>query len=305
MLVLVTCLLGVITVRAQATISVLSNTGWTPWTLGNGSVFMSDPNADQQTGQGQDDFVGDSTTFAMQQNAGLVGGQDFILFRARFNKYQAEDQWGNGGNLGIGMDIDGNGSVDLIMMYSEGSGNVKNRSRTITFGLPGSNTNTSPSTTSWTFPTQTAINLIVDQTYNYTQATAGTNFNADPDAWLTFGISFANLQNAIRAYAKDGTPGQFDNFTLDYNTRISYIAYTSTQKNALNQDLAGVSGSTSSTLTWADLGAISAPMAPSGFVPEPATYGQVGVLLLIGGVLLYRRQRRSRRAAPPRPGASA
>lgn len=291
-------LLSAVTVHGQATVSVLDNTGWTPWTLGSGSVVMSDVAADQQTGQGQDDFVGDATTYALQQNAGLLGGQDFMLIRARFDKYQAEDQWGNGGNFGIGMDVDGNGSVDLIMMFTEGSGNVKNRSRTITFGLPGSDTNTSPSTTSWTFPTQTAINLIVDQTYNYTQATSGTDFGANPDAWLTFGISFNNLQTAIQTYAKEATPGQFDNFAMDYNTRISFIAFTSTQNNALNQDLGGVTGNTSSSLTWAELGSISAPMAPSGFVPEPATYGQVGALLLIGAGLMYRRHRRSRVLAP-------
>lgn len=277
---------------AQSTISATDTTGWTPWTLGSGSVVMSDPQGDQQTGQGQDDFVGDASTYAMTMKSGQMGGSDYVLFQARFNTYTAEDQWGNGGNLGIGMDIDGNGSVDLIMMFSEGSGKAANRSRTIQFGLPGTNANTSPSTTSWTFPTQTAINLTVNADYNCTLATTGTNFGGNSDAWLTFGVSFANLQNAIRTYAKETTTGQYSNYTFDYNSHINYIAFTSTQDNALNQDLAGTSGNTSASTTWAQLGAISAPMSPTGYVPEPATYAQVGILLAIGGVLLHRRRRR-------------
>lgn len=286
------CVFAGLRASAQSTISVTDTTGWTPWTLGSGGVVMSDVQGDQQTGQGQDDFVGDSSTYALTMKAGQLNGTDTMLFQARFNSYTAEDQWGNGGNFGIGMDVDGNGSVDLIMMFSEGSGKPKNRSHTITFGQPGTDANTSPSTTSWTFPTQTAINLTVNTDYNYTLATSGTSFGGDSDSWLTFGISFANLQNAIRSYAKETTTGQFGNYTFDYTSRITYIAFTSTQNNALNQDLAGTNGNTSSTSTWAQLGAISAPMTPTGFVPEPATYAQVGVLLAFGGLMVYRRRRR-------------
>ena len=189
--------------NVAAQINATTNTGWTPWTTSSG--VMLDPQGDQQTGQGADDFVGEATRAFVQSQAGTTtfGSGDYLFIRARMDTYDADDKWGNGGNWGIGMDIDGNGSVDMIMMFSESAGNVKNRTHTITFGAPGSGANTSPSTTTWTFPTQTAINLTTNQTYDVQSASTvdGYSFNGTTDAWLTIGLSFAQLQTAIRTYA--------------------------------------------------------------------------------------------------------
>jgi hypothetical protein len=289
--------------RAQGVISVADTTGWSAWTTTSGAT-MVDPRNDQQTGQGQDDFVGDATYAGFQQKAGTLNGVNTLMFRARFDKFDGVNQWGNGGNFGLGMDLDGNGSVDLVMMMSEGSGNVNNRTRTITFGTPGTGANDSPSTTSWTFPTQTAINLTTysgsnasTATYSLQGTTDAGNFGGNQDAWLTFGISFANLQAAIRAYAS----GSFANFVVDYTTRIAFIGYTSTQNNALNQDLFGTAGGTSSTTTFASLGAMTPPVDAYGKVPEPATYAQLGALLVAGAFIAWRRRRASA-ATPKSPG---
>ncbi|MBI2814723.1 MAG: hypothetical protein HYX71_10605 [Opitutae bacterium] len=251
-----------------------------------GSVIQ-DLQADQQTGQTTDDFVGDATYAGFQQKAGTVSGTDSILFRARFDTFTAADKWGNGGNFGIGMDLNGDGAIDLITMYSEGSGAVAGRSRTITFGQPGAGANNSPSTTTWTFPTQTAINLAVNTTYDYVAATDFAGFNGTQDAWLTFALTFADLQNAIRTYATG-----FSTYTVTYSSLISFIGFTSQQTNALNQDLygAGVGGTTSAT-TFAALGALTAPINAYGSVPEPATCAQVGLLLLAAGVVAYRQRK--------------
>ena len=288
---------------AQGVISVADTTGWTAWITSSGAI-MQDPLGDQQTGQGQDDFVGNTTYAGFQQKAGTLNGVDTVMFRARFDKFDGVNQWGNGGNFGLGMDLDGNGSVDLVMVMSESSGNVNNRTRTITFGTPGAGANDGPSTTSWTFPTQTAINLTAFSGSNGTTAnyyTFGTtdagNFNGNQDAWLTFGISFANLQSAIRTWAKAPT-GQASSFwstyNLTYNSTIAFIAYSTQQTNALNQDLFGTAGNTTATINFSQLGSITPPMDAYGRVPEPATYAQLGALLLAAGVIAWRRRKHQR-----------
>lgn len=271
--------------HGQVAVSVTDTTGWNTWQKADLS-FMSDTIADQQTGQGADDFVSDATYAGFYQKAGTIGGVDSMLFRARMDKFDGVNQWGNGGNLGIGLDVNGDGALDLILMMSENSGNVNNRVRTITWGKPGTGANTGPSTTSWTFPTQTAITLTTNTTYNVMQASDGSLLNGTPDMFLSFAVSFANLQAAIRAY----TP--LTTFTMTYDTRMSFIAFTTTQANALNQDLFGTTGNTNSTLTWAQLGAITGPANAWGVVPEPATYAQVGMFVLAAGLVAYRRRKR-------------
>lgn len=290
---------------AQAVISVADTSGWTPWTTASNQIVMTDPTNDQQTGQNTDDFVGNATTFGFQQKAGTIGGTDYMLFRARFSQFTAVNKFGsNGGNLGLGIDADNNGSIDLITMLSSTGGATP--TVTIRFGTPGAGANTGPSTTTWTFPTQTSISPTYYNTTTPNPTTAtyylqdatlvdGVNFasgssGSGNDAWLTFGVSFAQLQDAIRTYSKPFTGSS--TFTFSYDTRMSFIAYTSTQDNALNQDLYGTSGNTSSSSSWSTLGSITPPIGANGAVPEPATYVQVGVFLLTGALLLHRRRNR-------------
>lgn len=272
------------TLGAQTAVSVTDTTGWNIWQKSD-LTYMSDTTPDQQTGQGSDDFASSATYAGFYQKAGTIGGIDHLLFRARFDKYDGPDQWGNGGNLGIGIDVNGDGALDLIMMMSESSGNVNNRARTIRWGDPGTGANTGPSTTSWTFPTQTATSLTVNTTYDVMQTGDGSLLNSTADMFLSFAVSFSNLQSAVRAY----TP--FTTFTMGYDTRLSYIAFTSTQDNSLNQDLFGTTGNTTSTLTWAQLGAITGPANAYGIVPEPSTYAQMAALLGMAGWSWWRRRR--------------
>ena len=258
---------------AQTAISVTDATGWNAWTTGDGTI-MSDAAGDQQTGQGQDDFVGDGTHVGFMQKAGTIGGTDSIAWRVRMNKY---DNKGFGGSLELGMDLDGDGAIELIMKMTDKSGQA------LTFATPGTGANDSPSTTTWgTFAGSLALGA---STYNYQQAGDGSTFSGTGDAFVTFAISFANLQNAVRTYA--GT--EFASYTLDYSTRISFIAFTSTQ------DLFGTTGNLGSTATFSSLGAGTGAMNANGIVPEPSTYAQVGVFLLAGGWVAWRRSRRDRR----------
>ena len=265
---------------AQTAISVTDATGWNAWTTGDGTV-MTDALGDQQTGQGQDDFVGDTSYFGFQQKAGTIAGTDSIAWRVRMNKY---DTKGFGGSLELGMDLDGDGSIELIMKATDKNG------QTLTFATPGTGANDGPSTTTW--GSFVGSITLASSTYNYQQAADGSTFGGTADAFVTFAISFANLQNAIRTYA--GT--EFASYTMDYSTRISFIAFTTTQGNAINQDLFGTTGNLNSTSTFASLGAGTGPMNANGIVPEPSTYAQVGVFVLAGGLLAWRRARKARQA---------
>jgi hypothetical protein len=291
--------------QAQSVVSVADTTGWTPWKRSNGSV-ITDVEADQQTGQKTDDFIGNATTYAFQQKAGTIGGTDYVLLRARMSDFQGENQvGGNGINLGVGFNLDNsaNGSIDLVMVMSK-----KNQTNaTLQFGTPGTGANDGPSTTSWSFPTQTAVtlNLYNPSTPNpslatfYVQnATAvdGVKLNTannQNDAWVTFGVSFATLQNAARTVSNNSA---FANYTVTYSTPISMIGFTSTQNNALNQDLAGVTGgvgSQASLLTFAALGASTAPTTINP-VPEPSSLLMVPALLAPAFLVLRRRRQVAR-----------
>lgn len=278
-------LLAAAALSAQPVVSVTDTLGWTAWTKANGTI-MTDAVADQQTGQGSDDFAGDATHAAFAQKAGTIAGVDHILFQARMNAYRAQ---GFAGYVTLGMDLDGNGSIDLMLGMD-----AKSNTPNIKFATPGTGANTSPNTTTWgSFAG--GVNLTAS-TYNYAQTTV-SNFGGNADGLVTFGISFANLQAGIRAYA----PPAFANFTMTYDTAIAFVAWTTTQQNSVNQDMMGYTGSgyTKDTTSYADLGAITPPISPYGSVPEPATYAQLGALLLAGAGVAFWRRRQARPATPP------
>lgn len=253
---------------------------------------MTDPASDQQTGQGSDDFVGDTTFAAFSQKAGTIGGVDHILFQSRMNQFRTQ---GFASYITLGMDLDGNGSIDLMLGMD-----AKSNQFNIKFATPGTGANTSPNTTTWgSF--QGGVNLDAN-TYNYSQTTT-SNFGGNADAFVTFGISFANLQAGIRAYA----PAAFANFTMTYDTMIAFTAWTTTQQNSVNQDMMGYSGSgyTKDSTSYVDLGAITPQISAYGGVPEPATYAQLGLLLLAGAGVALLRRRAARQRSNPETTAAA
>lgn len=265
---------------SASAVSVTDTTGWNAWKTTAG-VVMTDPAADQQTGQGQDDFVGTLTSGqeGFQQKAGLLdtdSANKYIVFRVRMGKYDSVH--GFGGNLSLGLDLTGTGAINLIMDMQDKSG------QTLSFASPGTGANTSPSTTSWgNFAGSIALNSTAGSpiTYNYQAATGGTvgSYTATGNAWVTFAISYANLQAAIRAYAG----ASFSSFTMSDSTPLSFIAFTSTQGNAINQDLFGTSGNMNSASTFSSLGAGTMQILPGGGpVPELPAFYQLAGLFGVG-----------------------
>jgi len=291
------------------TVSVTDPTGWNAWQNQQGT-YVVDPASDQQTGQPSDDFVGTTTTAAFQQKAGSMTvnsvTEQYILFRARFGEFTPG---GNGGNFSLGIDLTGNGEINMIMRLNYKGTTGANVS--IDFAKPGTGANDGPSTTSWgNFNTLPTLTTMSSSTYNYAGVSDGvlispTKNPYTQNAWVTFAISYANLQAAIRAYAAyytlsgatyTETAGYFSGYTLDDFSAMSFIAFTSTQNNAINQDLLGTDGNTKSTATFASLGAGTTYIRPGGGpIPEPAAIYQLGGLLGAGLIGFFVRRRREAR----------
>lgn len=254
---------------------------------------MGDPIWDQQTGQGADDFVGDGTGgyYGFYYKFGQIAGVDSIVIRFRFNVLTT--QQGSPkftGNPRIGVDGNGDGSVDLYFGVSTGTG----QSVSIDFQNPTGtaiDANTSPNTSAlgnnYGTIAGTASNFAYGPVTDGSVFLSGSQQNqATPDAFLTFAIPFTSLSNNL---ATNLNRGPFDQ-NLDY---LRFVAFTSTQGNAVNQDVYGITGI--GTTRYDAGGGFTDFYAASGRpIPEPATYLQFGVLFLGGVGVVWWRKRKAR-----------
>lgn len=290
---------AVVSAVAQVTVSQTNLTGFSVPNGINGSP-MTDPTYDQQTGQGADDYVGDGTGgyygfyYAATQIDFGSGAENAMVYRFRLNAVASSFT----GNLRLGVDGNMDGKVDLYFGISTGQGQVP----TIVFQNPtgtAPDANTSPNTSAL----GTVYGSIATNTTNfsYIQAPDGSQYytnkvaQPNPDMWLTFALPFSTFASVLGA--QTGT-------TIDWNfTYLAYVAFSSTQGNAVNQDVYGIPKITSTNPTtgaqWGDLaynqgGGFTEYRSGSGRpVPEPATYLQLGALLT-AGILVHRRRLRNR-----------
>lgn len=252
---------------------------------------------DQQTGHTEADIVGNATgdpAFMIWfDDLGTASPTDgYMGFRVRLGADQ--NPAGFGHFFGVGFDVADSlgvldGAIDLFVGV-DFSGNPDQ------LGIfdPGTGSNTSPSTTSIVstpLVSYTPGSVPGDPTYdNYdfsgVSSIDGGAVNSDldldgnEDFFLSFVIPFADIVAQLQVIFPD----------FDEDTLIQMVIGTSTQPNALNQDLGGPDGGTRSTQTWSALGAISEPVSALALVPEPGT----GLLLALGlvGIALGRRRER-------------
>ena len=259
-------------------------TGWTPVQYPS---LLPDFSDDQRTGIPEADLVGDTSNAALYfrfDDAGTPGGTDgAIAFRARVGA--DKNPAGFDHFIGVGLDANGDSALDVFLAVD----NSGNPDRVGIFDA-GTGTNTSPATTSIVSTPLFSYALSVSNFHfgpvNATIDPPATSFDLDADGdtdyFVTFVIPFADV---IAALAAQGIGG------FDDTVSMRFVVGSSTQGNALNQDLGGPNGQTTSTSTWSALGAISnAATALGGFasIPEPGT----GALVMLGLVGLAATRRR-------------
>lgn len=273
--------LSAATVSVTDSVSTFS-TFETPW-----GTTLSDVRWDQQTGQGADDFVGDGTNgyYGFYYKYGQIGGVDSMMFRVRLNAVASSFT----GNLRIGVDGNGDGAIDLFFGVSTGQGQTPQ----IVFQDPSAGkTNVSPSTSGLdkvygTIATTTS-------NYSYLQADDGSAFatgngtgTANADMFLTFALPFSTFKSALEA--------RLSGVTITVDSLLRFLAFTSTQGNAVNQDVYGLgtlSDTANANLRFDQGGGFTNYYSSTGAViPEASTVVQGAAFLLSGlGVVLWRRR---------------
>jgi hypothetical protein len=260
-----------------------STVGWTPIVY---PMLLPDVSDDQQTGIDEADIVGDLTNPAFYfrfDDAGTPSTTDGAIgFRVRVGAEQNPSGFGH--FMGVGIDANADGALDLFLAVD----NSGNPDRVGIFD-PGTDANTSPSTTSIDSTALFSYALSLSN-YDFQAVTAtidppATDFDIDADGdtdqFLTWVIPFADIVSALAA---QGIAGFGD------DDAMRFVIGSSTQLNALNQDLGGPDGATTSTATWASLGAISSPAtAAGGFAPIPEPH--TGALVALGLLWLGLRAR--------------
>ena len=253
-------------------------TSWTVIRYSGGP--SSDPSTDQQTGVSEGDIVGNAlhpSVYTMFGDANTPLKTDGNLaFRIRVGADSGPPGFAYAAFIGI-ITNPASGKIDLFL-------GVNNSGATNYVGiwLPGTGSNTSPSTTTIGNTPLVSYSEVASN-YNWSPVTTtidpsvgtATDINADGnvDYFVTFSIPFADI---VAQLAAKGITG------INEDSLFSYVIATSTQGNSLNMDLNGVTGGVNSASTWASLGALTDPTSPVSSVPEV----NGGALIAIAAALL-------------------
>jgi hypothetical protein len=242
--------------------------------------------ANDQTGAKVGDIVGDAknpafyTKFDNADTPSLTDGT--LAFRVRLAEAKNYKKMDFNYNVFIGIDANNDHAVDLFV----GANNSPRGKDKLGIWYPGTGPNTGPSTTTINKKPLMTFNEVIGVTYDFSKVvgldTAATSFDLDgggkPDVFISFSFDFSYI---VKALADKG-------ITInEISPHLSYILATATKDNALNMDIAGIKGGTSSSLTFAELGAWRTPLTATGSAPEPAVISLLGAGCL---TLLARRR---------------
>jgi len=250
----------------------------TDWSAISYPVVIPDWSDDEQTGDTESDVVGNSLRAALYiqfDDGGTPGDltDGNIAFRLRVGAER--NPAGFSRFAAVGMDADGDGAIDIFI----GVANQGSADRIEIFDA-GPGANTSPSTTTIVSVSPTPLTYAeTASNYDWSAIDAAiepgeTLFDLDADGNTDYFLSWLVPFDDIVAHLSTA-----HGIHIDEAAPVQYVVGTSTQDNALNQDLGGPDGGTTSTETWEALGALSDPFTPTGvLVPEPSS----SALLLIG-----------------------
>lgn len=242
--------------------------------------------ANDQTGAKVGDIVGDAKNSAFYTKFDNVGTPSLtdgaLAFRVRLAESKNYKKMEYSDNVFVGIDANNDHVVDLFV----GANNSPSGKDKLGIWYPGTGANTGPSTTTISSKPIMTFDEVIGVTYDFSKVvgmdTVATSFDLDgggkPDVFISFSFDFTYI---VKALADKG-------ITInEISPHLSYVLATATQDNALNIDIAGIKAGTSSSLTFAELGAWSTPLTATGTAPEPAVVSLLGAGCL---TLLARRR---------------
>ncbi|MGY0201082.1 tandem-95 repeat protein [Leptothrix sp. BB-3] len=277
-----------------ATVALNGSAGWVPVMFG----ATRDPQGDSQAGAADTDIIGDAThgsLYTAFSDGGTNGtGDDYLYFRLRIDNPTSTSNFS--GVAVVGMDVDGDGRVDLFM-----SVDGRNNGQAVRLLDPGTGANNSPNTTS-TAPLPTGwlpnngVYAFSSSNYSVTAVSAATDPNwgasstgrsgatADnltgiggTDVFVSWRVPIADLAavlakpSPVDRNGVHGPRGATGIAGFNSNTTVSYVSFTQTQNGPINGDLNGVGASYDKNATFAQLGVYTAPMTAAN--PVAASTG--------------------------------
>lgn len=220
---------GAVTAQGQLTVTADSAALLSGWSI----HVAQDPVSDNQAAHAGIDLVGDSSryVFIAAQSA------DMLTFRVRLNTPLAG---GFDQVAAVGIDINRTGKADIAFAVSGKNGPRLDAGQSY-FMAFGESLSSTPSTTSWgtAFGAQDWVTSGASADFNYSLvssidgAVGNITGSTGPNTFLTFSVSFARLQDAIRSLG-----GTYASFVVDQTTAGAFLfsAHTGTQTNAVNVD---------------------------------------------------------------------
>lgn len=280
-------------------VSLTGSAGWTAIMYGTGR----DPQGDSQAGAADTDIIGDATHGSLY-TAYSDGGtpddtsDDYLYFRMRIDNPTSSTNFG--GVAIVGMDANGDGRVDLFM-----SVDGRNNTQAVRLLDPGTGLNNSPNTTTTSaLPTGwlanngvysfnsgnysvVAVSELTDPNWSASAMNPTSGSNSDlsgdgkTDVFISWKIPLSDIATVLSKPStidRTGTVGPRGTTGIqgfNQNTVVSYVSFTQTQPGPINGDLNGVGASYDKNLSFAQLGAFTAPMTAS----SPAADGLVVTII--------------------------
>ncbi|HYE00847.1 MAG TPA: DUF4347 domain-containing protein, partial [Alphaproteobacteria bacterium] len=243
-----------------AAISLSSSTAWIPVLVGPNH----DPNNDTQANNADLDLVGNASNPLLYYQFDDGGTPSLTDGTLAYRFRVGDDSFGAVALVGV--DADRDGDLDLFLSVDKAGGNAS--SHAVKIWAPGNGANNSPSTTSLTAPTSQKTYALTAA--NYLLSSTGSDLDGDgnTDSFVSFSLPFADVVSEMSRIA---------NISINQNTVMQYVALTLTQTNSINGDIGGINGGSSSSTTFASLGAFSAPLSASNLFPTISATNSVNV----------------------------
>jgi hypothetical protein len=275
-------------------IAVTDTTGWTAWNTFGTTTAMTDGTptpTDSGISSNAADFTG-----VVSQQAGLIGSTQSIMWQVETGETGGGKKFDGVIGLGVGL-TDNPDEINFVVLVSAtnptqmvqfasmtGAGCVANSPSELTWGTVGNAARSAG-----------GPDTLTTSTYNKTNAGV-----------ITFALSYATLEQAIRSYAG----AAFSSFVVDDLTHLNFVAFTDSSAISggvpIDGDLFGAASTTAtraSNASFTSLGLGTTLIRPGGGpIPGPAAIYQLGGFIGVGllGFLWRRRRGAKQSVSAPR-----